>query len=338
MGAQAEAAVLSGEPLGRLPAAPVDGPGLDGGPLPRAYRLRRIALSHSHVGFAPTGFDPATETFHHVLRAGSVGPVPVAVQQVRDRLVLRLPGTPRLTGQDEADLTAQVRRVLAADDDLSGLVDAAAACADRLPVVAREAAAGGGRLLRSPTVWEDLVGVLLSTGWSWAAARGAVGRLVEAYGDVGPGGARAFPTPLAVASADPGRFSADVRAGRRAVALLALARDVASGEVDPEAWRTGAEAWRAGALDDGEVRRAVTALRGFGPWSADVLLGLLGRPRGLALDRWARQKLGRLLDRPAPSPVDVAERYAPLGPWGGTGAWLELTADWHVERAPRVAA
>jgi 3-methyladenine DNA glycosylase/8-oxoguanine DNA glycosylase len=351
VGAQAEAALLRGEPLGAVPDQPPDGPELDGGPLPRAYDLRRVALSHSHVGFAPTGFDPATGTLHRVLAVGMGGPVAVAVRQRDTRLVVRLGRVARLAPEDEADVVAQVRRVLAVDDDLTGLTAAASACADRLPLVAAEVARGGGRLLRAPTVWEDLAGVLLSTGWSWTSARAAVTRLVDAYGPVGAGGGRAFPTPGAVACADPARLTADVRAGHRVSALVALARDVVSGRLDPEAWLArppgaGEEGGPPPAHlavpppvpDDAEVRRAVLGLRGFGPWSADVVLGLLGRPRGLALDGWALARLARLLDRPALTRVQVAERYAPLGRWAGTGAWLELTADWHAPRAPGAAA
>ena len=350
MGAQAEAAVLRGGPLGAVPGRPPDGPELDGGPLPPGYDLRRVALSHSHVGFPPTGFDPSTDTLHRVLVTATAGPVAVAVQQPDGRLVVRVPRGAGLAEQDEADVVAQVRRALAADDDLHGLAAAAVSCADRLPLVAGEVARGGGRLLRAPTVWEDLAGVLLSTGWSWASARAAVARLVDACGQVGAGGVRAFPTPQAVARAEPARLAADVRAGHRVPALVALARDVDSGRLDPEAWlarppgpAAAEEVTRpplgvAPSASDAEVRRAVLGLRGFGPWSADVVLGLLGRPRGLALDAWALGGLARLLDRPALTPAQVAERYAPLGRWAGTGAWLELTAHWHARSTPGAAA
>jgi 3-methyladenine DNA glycosylase/8-oxoguanine DNA glycosylase len=321
VGAQAETALRGGEPLGAVPDGPPGAPELDGGPLPRAYDLRRVALSHSHVGFAPTGFDPTVGTLHRVLSVETAGPVAVAVRQRDARLVVRLPRAAGLALEDEAQVVAQVRRVLAVDDDLGGLEAAATACADRLPLVAAEVARGGGRLLRAPTVWEDLAGVLLSTA----------------------------PTPSAVACVDPARVTADVRAGHRVPALVALARDVVSGRLDPEAWLARVPATPDGGarpaqpavpspMPDAEVRRAVLALRGFGPWSADVVLGLLGRPRGLALHAWALAGLARLLDRPVVTPAQVAERYAPLGPWAGTGAWLELTAGWHAPPAARAVA
>ncbi len=344
MGAQAESAVLAGGPLGDLarPGAQATR-AVDLGPLPPGYDLHRVALSHSHVAFAPSGYDPAGRSYSQVLPLPGRGATRVVVRQDGDRLRGRLhdPGLERgadpVGEQDLRSLRAQLRHVLAADDHLTDLRAAASACATVLPSVAREVARGGGRLLRAPTAWEDLVGVLLSTGWSWAAARAAVERLVLRYGDEGGAGERSFPTSQAVAAADEETLAADTGAGRRAGPLLALARAVDSGCVDPQAWVvTAPDDRRAGAaLEDGEVRRALLHLRGFGPWSADVALGLLGRPRGLALDGWARGKLARLLDRPGLTAGDVAERYAPLGRWAGTGCWLELTADWFGPAAPR---
>lgn len=345
MGAQVARALRAGGAVGLVPQRPPAGPGVDAGPLPPGYDLHRVARSHASVGFAPAGHDPATATFHRVLTAGSA-PVAVAVRQCGDRLALTLPASAGVGPAGLAALVRQARRVVAADDDLTGLVAAARAAATALPRVAAGVEAGAGRLLRAPTVWEDLVGVLLSTGWSWASARAAVGRLVARLGLVGADGEQAFPTPGAVAAAGPDRLAAEVGAGHRAGPLAALAREVASGRLDPEAWLapgaagTGARAAGAGpggpggggagaGLDDGEVRRAVTALPGFGPWSADVVLGLLGRPRGLALDAWARAEVARLLGRPAVTAAEVARRYAPLGRWAGTGAWVELTADWY---------
>jgi 3-methyladenine DNA glycosylase/8-oxoguanine DNA glycosylase len=170
-------------------------------------------------------------------------------------------------------------------------------------------------------VWEDLVKTLATTNCSWALTRGIVSRLVAWRGQTGPGGERAFPSPEAVAAVEESDLAREVRAGYRSGPLVALARDVASGALDPETWLDPT-------LPDEEVLASVLALRGFGPYAAQGMLGLLGRPRGLALDSWVRAKLPRLLGRERVTDAEIAQRYAPLGRWAGTGLWLELTADW----------
>jgi N-glycosylase/DNA lyase len=90
----------------------------------------------------------------------------------------------------------------------------------------------------------------------------------------------------------------------------------------------GVARWEDPAYDDADVLRDVKALRGFGPYAAEGMLGLLGRPRGLAVDSWVRAKLPGLLGRDAMTDAEIAEHFAPLGRWAGAGLWLELTRDW----------
>ena len=81
-----------------------------------------------------------------------------------------------------------------------------------------------------------------------------------------------------------------VRAGYRAPHLAKIARDVAAGRIDPEAWRSPD-------VDDDELRDQLLELPGIGPYAADNLLRLLGHYGYLGLDSWCRGKLKRLYPR-----------------------------------------
>jgi N-glycosylase/DNA lyase len=174
-------------------------------------------------------------------------------------------------------------------------------------------------LLRSPATFEDLAKQLSTTNCSWALTRLMCRRLVDSLGEEGPEGERAFPTPEAVAKAGEAHFAEVVRAGYRARAFVELA------EAYPA---LGVARWESPEMTDDEVLREVRALRGFGPYAAEGMLGLLGRPRGLAIDSWVRSKLPRLLGVTSMTDKEIAARYEPLGRWAGTGLWLELTRDW----------
>jgi N-glycosylase/DNA lyase len=52
------------------------------------------------------------------------------------------------------------------------------------------------------------------------------------------------------------------------------------------------------------------------------MLGLLGRPRGLAVDSWIRARLGGV------TAAEIRARYEPAGRWGGALLWQDVTADW----------
>ncbi len=236
---------------------------------------------------------PASFGLDATVRSGATVLLPPASYDGH-RLALRLPGG---VVRVDADLVVEgggpaaevVRRVLGLDDDLTGLHEACA----RVPSLAWVLPLGAGRVLRAPTVWEDLVKLLLSTRTSLRGARSSVAALV---------GSGPFPTPDDVARRP------DLPGGYRAPWLRALARAVADGDVDPETWHD---------LDDDVVQARVRELPGLGPFSAASLLPLLGRPRPLLLDGW--------LAREVP---DAQERFGHLGRWAGTCLWLEVCGRW----------
>jgi N-glycosylase/DNA lyase len=317
MGAAAEVELVSADVLGALPAgwdAPRTGRLVV--PVPPGYALDRVARSHGWSGLAPTAYDRRTRTLHRVLALPQAGARGVAVAQRASGLVVSWGGGP-LSTVDRRAVAAQVSRMLAVTADLRELH---AVCAGH-PDLYWVPAAGAGALLRSPTVWEDLAKTLATTNCSWALTRLICTRLVDTLGAVGEHAERAFPTPEAVRDAGAEHLRDVVRVGYRAQAFLELAGAVADGALDPEAW------WDP-ELSDHHVLLAIRALRGFGPYAAEGMLALLDRPRGLALDSWVRAKLPRLLGRAAMTDAEIAERYAPLGRWAGTGRWLELPRDW----------
>src|SRR5262249_57764140 len=96
-------------------------------------------------------------------------------------------------------------------------------------------------MLRSPTVFEDVVKTICTTNCTWSATERMVGALVEHLGERavdapenGPWG-RTFPAPAAMATAEEDFYRSVVRCGYRGRYLQTLARAVADGELDLEA-------------------------------------------------------------------------------------------------------
>ena len=282
MGAQAAALLDAGGPVGEVPPPAAAVGGLQLAP-PQPYALDAVARGHGGVGLAPSPYDGVR--LHRVLGLPD-GPLAVVVHP-------DLEVTWSRPTAHAAEVRRQLTDVLALEDDLSQLWDAC----DRLPVLRRARTAGAGRVLRAPTAFEDLVGVLAATNASYAATRRMVAALVTG----------AFPAPEEVA----GLGEDGLRArgwGYRAPSLLHLATAVADGALDVERWRDLR-------VPDEVVLAGLRALPGFGPFAAASALPLLGgRPRPLVLDGWLR--------RSVPDPAV----YAPMGRWAGTGLWLAITA------------
>lgn len=311
MGEQVEVS-LAGEVQGEVPpGARLRRTGrMSLGPVPRGFSLHRTVLSHGWCELAPTAYDGS---LYRTVATPGAGPLTVTVRQPANGRLEVSWGRVHGSCDDRIAIRAALRRMLALDDDLTDLH----AALRTVPSLAWAAEAGSGRMLRSPTVFEDLVKTLATTNCSWALTSLMCRRLVGTLGEEGPEGERAFPTPSAVAAAGVAHFTDAVRAGYRSRAFV----DLAESGLDFEKWLDPA-------LPDDVVEAEILALRGFGPYASQGMLGLLGRPRGLAIDSWVRAKLPRLAGVDRLTDREIAERYAPLGRWAGMGLWLELTADW----------
>jgi 3-methyladenine DNA glycosylase/8-oxoguanine DNA glycosylase len=226
-----------------------------------------------------------------------------------------------------AHITAAVRHVLALDRDLSGFYALAAGDPELAWVCA-----GAGRMIRSPTVFEDVVKTICTTNCAWSATERMIGAIVEHLGepavDAPPAGPwrRAFPAPQAMAAAGEAFYRDVARAGYRGRSLLLLAEAVASGALDLEALGRA----RPDELPDAELEAALLALPGVGPYAATHVMLLLGRSSRLILDSWTRPSYARLVGRPRVADRTIERRFRRYGPWAGLAFWLALTRGWVV--------
>ena len=120
--------------------------------------------------------------------------------------------------------------MLRLDDDLSAFYARAAEDPDLA-----WAAVGAGRMVRSPTVFEDLVKTICTTNCTWSATERMVGALVNELGTPAAPERRTFPTPAAMAEAGDDFYAGVAKAGYRGPYLRSIAADVAEGRLDLEA-------------------------------------------------------------------------------------------------------
>ena len=308
--------------VAELPPMAADGDGRGAtATLATAAGPRTVRLTQAEPGAAPAASPGA---------APSTGPQAVvapgpAVPSVAVEIIDA--GRP----PDEAGATAiaeLVRRMLCLGDDLSGFY---AACEDD-PALAW-ARGGAGRLLRSPTVFEDVIKTVCTTNCIWSATERMTGALVGRLGEPAPGAplegvaGRAFPTPEAMAAAGDDFYADVARAGYRGAYLRGIATRVAAGDVDLEALLAASR----DELPDDEVERVLRTLPGVGPYAAAHVMLLLGRHSRLVLDAWTRPKYARLQGKPKGRLVPdraVARRFRRYGDHAGLAFWLVLTRDW----------
>jgi len=292
---------------------------------PVPFDLDLVVRSHGWYDLSPWQWDARRRVLSRPLDLAGGRVVRAEVAAAAGGLALRVVAEGRPSGAEVAEARSQMRACLSLDADLAPFRDLVRSLASRpeAPALRRALDRGAGRLLRSPTVFEDAVKTLCTTNCSWALTRTMVGRLVAELGRPGPGGDRAFPRAEDMAARTERFYRERIRAGYRAPFLRALARGAASGAL-------GIESWRDPSTSTAELEQRIRSLPGFGPYATEHLLRLLGRHRGLALDSWSRRKLARVRGRRRqPSDRTLARWFAPWGEWAGLAMWLEVTADWH---------
>jgi len=221
----------------------------------------------------------------------------------------------RSSGLDSWALRAVTRRVFSLDLDFARAHESLAAA----PELARALDRRGARMLRAPSLFEDAVKMLFTTNCSWAATRGMVVRLIALAGAGGQG----FPTPDAVAKIPTATIARRVRCGYRAGALRVFAKRVATGKLDLASWEDPERSSE-------DLRDAIVAERGFGPYAAEGLLRILGRHDFFALDSWTRQQYRKHYPGPAKATDrSIHRRYGRFGAHRGLALWLDMTREWH---------
>ena len=295
------------------------------GPGGEPVDLWRTLLSHGFHDLPPMRLDTATKTLEMTVRVPRAKPRRIRVgagvgPTARVEVIGR-----GVSARAEDAIRAAVGRVLRLDQDLSAFYALLAEDPDL-----SWATTGAGRMLASPTVFEDLVKTLCTTNCSWSLTTTMVTALVSHLGEPAVGVERdplanAFPTPDVMAAQPESFYRGTVRSGYRAPYLRALAATVAAGEVDVEAWAIATRA----ELPDAELERHLLALPGIGPYAAAHMLMVLGRGSRLILDSWTRPKYARLLGKTTP-PADstIERRFRRYGDHAGLAFWLFLTRDW----------
>jgi 3-methyladenine DNA glycosylase/8-oxoguanine DNA glycosylase len=285
--------------------------------------LWRTIMSHGVADLPPNRIDEEARTLETTVALPRGRPQTVILREGRG-------GKAAVTGpagkRSEAVLDS-VRHILRLDEDLSAFYALAREDPD-LAWVTR----GAGRLIRSQTVYEDVVKTICTTNTAWGGTVRMVSAIVEHLGDRAPGApaegpfGHAFPSPAAMAEA-PVSFYRDVaRAGYRGAYLRTLAESVASGEVDLE----GLASADPDDLPDDEVAATLLALPGVGPYAAAHVMMLIGRYSRLVLDSWTRPKYASLNGRKATDSA-IERRFRRYGRYSGLAFWLFLTRDWVAE-------
>lgn len=298
---------------------------------PGDYELSRDFCSYGYFLLHPNRWDPRKREFSRVLTL-SGGPAHVRVAQPGGRgRPLKVATSRGLSGGERGEAKRQLSRVLRLDED-EGVI---AAFHELDP---RWRASGRGRLMRSPTLFEDLIKTVTSCNVTWPGTVQMNRRLCEVLGErveVGGEVLHGFPSAERLARARAQTLRSRCRVGYRDARIVELARMFCArgkGGAELEA------AWfEDPATSDEDVYGRLLELPGVGPYAAANLMQLLGRYGRLPLDtesvRHGRAVLG-FKGSSAQVMKRVHGHFAPFGAQAFRSYWFELWTFYESKHGP----
>jgi 3-methyladenine DNA glycosylase/8-oxoguanine DNA glycosylase len=283
---------------------------------PPSFSFKRTVISHGWYNLLPFEFDQDNWRLVRVIELDSKAPVTVVMTGQKRSVKVSVEGSPGTRDGDK--IIRDLRHILRLDDNLEQFYRST----DSDPDFEWIGTQGAGRLLRSPTVFEDLVKMICTTNCSWALTEKMVTGLVQKLGREADDGRRTFPSAKRMAEMPLKFFVNEVRAGYRAEYLKELAGRVASGSLDVESWLSSD-------LPTAELVKEIKGVKGVGNYAAENLLKLIGRYDGLALDSWTRAKFFQVRNKgKKTTDKRIARYYSRFNEWRGLALWCDVTRDW----------
>jgi 3-methyladenine DNA glycosylase/8-oxoguanine DNA glycosylase len=280
-------------------------------PARKPFNFMSVVDSHGWKQLAPFEFEEATSTLAYTDRLRSGRVVEYRFSPAEGGLQVE---TGRLTRLEQEEAAEKAAWMFGLDMDFSRFYKEARG----EPKLSQARRLAHGRVLRSPTLFEDVIKTILTTNTLWGATKRMNLNLIRQFG--APLGRdsekRAFPTPESIAAAGPQVLRDFVRVGYRAPAIHALAARVAAGAFDLEALKTSS-------LPTLELRQELLKIKGVGPYAAANLLLILGRPDFIPVDTWALKLVSHEWYEGAPvTPRQVEEAFEDWGEYKGLAFWF----------------
>lgn len=296
-------------------------------PARKPFNFLSVVNSHGWIQLAPFHFDETSPALFYVDHLSSGRVVEYRISASSDGAHVE---TDKLDKAEQKEVMDRITWMFGLDMDFSAFH-----AASRVePKLARAKKQALGRVLRSPTLFEDVIKTILTTNTLWGATKNMTRKLVDEFGialprehrdDVTGGSSssrpvdeaqKCFPAPESIAASNPDFIKEKIRVGYRAPAIYDLAHRVASGKYDLESLKTSS-------IPTLELRKELMTIKGVGPYAAANLLMILGRHDFIPIDSYALKMVSHEWYRGKPiTAKEVEKRFAKWGAYKGLAFWF----------------
>lgn len=229
---------------------------------PLGFDFVTTVTTYGYYMLAPNVWHKDTQRLDTVLRDANGNPVHAMLAATKDAVKVRCDRA--MSAADRHTIRTQAQRILRLDEPPERFTQWHTLCPDA-------AQRKFGRLIRSATLFEDIVKTMTGCNVAWSQTIRMNQLLCEHFG----GGA--FPLPAQLADVPPEALKEICRVGYRAERIVRLAKAVRSGDLDL-AW------YELPDHDTPSLHKSLCKIYGLGDYAAGNLCQHLGRYDRMAID------------------------------------------------------
>ena len=297
-------------------------------PTPKNFSFKSTIFSHGWSDLKPFVLNEKPLTISYVCQT-STDSINLLNISADNNQTLKIIADGKLTNAEKNHILKVINRMFRLDEDFDEFYKIASESNDFLWVINY----GAGRLLRTGSLWEDMVKMLCTTNCTWRLTQIMTENLVTKLGAKKVSGEtghtiQAFPEPQDLVNQTEEFLRTEIKMGYRAPYLLEFANQVASGEIDLDQFEKDS-------LSSVELYKQLKQIKGFGDYAVSNLLKLLGRYDNMGADSWSSQKFSQKHNKGKKADAHkIFSHYKKYGKWAGLFFWMDVSEDWYTREIP----
>ena len=288
--------------------------------LPAHFYLHTAINSHGWYDLAPFSANEGLTELKCVISLTRKKHALIRIREKNSVLTIAVENNVRLTRTEQERIKNSVRSMLRIDEPLEKFYS----LCRKEPHLRWVPKIKAGRLLRSQTMFEDVVKMMFTTNCSWALTKIQTTNLTKKLGVKIADNIYSFPPAEVIAKKTDRWLRKELSCGYRAPYLLELCRNITNKKIELESLRQSD-------LPTEELYWKLRSIKGIGHYAAGNLLKLIGRYDYLGIDSWVRTRFSQLhrKNRPVTDDSIIEKHYDQYGIWRGLVCVMEVTSDWH---------
>jgi 3-methyladenine DNA glycosylase/8-oxoguanine DNA glycosylase len=230
------------------------------------FNFKETIFSHGWVFLKPFQWDEVKSELTIKTRVGKSKTVELAIGNKKGSLTIKGKTSNRsLNTKEKNEVKGIVRHIFRLDEDLSGFYE----ICKKDPQLRFVDKTKSGRLLRSPTIFEDIIKTICTTNCSWSNTKMMVSNLCDLEDGC-------FPSPETILRTGINKLQKNCRVGYRGKPIYELSNAVVKGDFDPDSLLIG--------NDVEQIKKKLISFNGIGKYSVNHILMLLGHYSEIPVD------------------------------------------------------